>query len=331
MRIILFACCLFLFASANAQVAYIYIEGPRNIPFQVLVEGKQDLVQGTNYAILSFIETGVKNISIRGADGQFETQRFKILVQKNAVYGFQMVKSTESKYYLLDLVNEGKVIDEDAPATVTAYTEKNNLHTANFQPLKMLKSGQIVSPVKPAPKVVKQMKSVPEERFVTKPIKKNNDSLPVQVVQPIQKVVQPKVKKKDTIISEYQAIDSKVSDLQVNYEDTIKLNSGNVVQSLSETCARIAEPYELKGILTLMKDKTDDEEKTIFIKDEANDFCFSCEQLIEIGKNFSTQYGRYSFLKSLRTSVADPENYASMEILFKYEDYKAKFRKLFVD
>lgn len=332
MRIWMLIGCLLLFVSTKAQVAYIYIEGPRNIPFQVSVEGKQDIVQGNNYAILSFAETGVKNISISGADGQFETQRFKILVQKYAIYGFQLVKSSESKYYLLDLVNEGKVIDEGAPATVTAYTEKNNLHTANFQAVKVLKSGQIISPVKPAPKVVKTMSQQPVERTIAKPIKKQNDSLSNQVENSKQKVVvEPKIKKRDTIISEIQEPSLLKSQTQLSINDTLELNNHNVVQGIQGSCARIAEPYELKGIMSLMVEKSDDEEKMQFVKEESSDFCFSCEQLLELGKNFATQYGRYSFLKSLRTSVADPENYTSMEILFKYEDYKAKFRKLFVD
>jgi len=109
----------------QAQNSYIYIEGIKGIPFNVISENKEVEKLGQAYAILTFAEPGEKSIDISFANSNFSVQKFIVDVQPNSSYGFRLGKTEENRFYLIDIVNEGSIIETNSAVNLALSTNKN--------------------------------------------------------------------------------------------------------------------------------------------------------------------------------------------------------------
>ena len=94
---------LVLFASTGAQpFSYVYIQGDKETPFYVKLEGKMMPRYGKNYCILSELSPGPIHIEILFQQRVFPAQKFTINVPENGYRGFVLNKQ-EHGFVLYDL------------------------------------------------------------------------------------------------------------------------------------------------------------------------------------------------------------------------------------
>ncbi len=314
----LFFILLFLAIHSTAQNSYVYIEGIKGIPFNVISQEKEVVKLGKSYTILSFTEPGEKNIDITFVNSNFEKQKFTVDVQANSSYGFRLGKTEENKFYLIDIVNDGKVIQTNSPVNLALSTDKNRINFFKPTELKLeLKKNEIDS-VEDGHSDVSR-----KERRKNKKIEEENaKQVAVELAKDSVKVVEANIssdiKKQDTVITVAKNILPKEDEQKVIPAKTVRVSN----------CTRVAADEDVKGILDRMQSKDDDEAKLLLIKKTIVSGCFSSAQVYSMAELFETQYGRFSLAKFILPLTSDPSNLLMLEPLFKYEAYKTKLKRL---
>ena len=95
---------LLLMTQASAQpFSYVYIQGDKNIPFYVKLEGQMMPRYGKNYCILSELSPGLIHIEILFQQHAFHPKKFTIRVPENGYRGFMLYKQ-DTTFVLYDLL-----------------------------------------------------------------------------------------------------------------------------------------------------------------------------------------------------------------------------------
>lgn len=130
---VIFLCMMIIgFAQfAKAQSSYIYIEAIKGMPISVNINGNEIKSLAKNYLLFETKQEGENNIEIKFAGNLYPTQKFVINVVPNAQYGYKLAKANEEKFYLLDLINNGKIIELNTSVNFAFTTEENNIHFYN--------------------------------------------------------------------------------------------------------------------------------------------------------------------------------------------------------
>lgn len=90
-------------ATISAQpFSYIYIQGDKETPFYVKLEGQMMPRYGKNYCILSELSAGTKHIEVLFQQHKYKPQKFTINVPENGYRGFLLIRN-ESAFTLYDL------------------------------------------------------------------------------------------------------------------------------------------------------------------------------------------------------------------------------------
>ncbi len=101
-------CCIIVFsivtiANAVAQpFSYVYIQGDKETPFYVKMEGKMLPRYGKNYSIISELNPGPVHLEILFQQRVFPSQKFTIQVPENGCRGF-LLNRRDSTFVLYDL------------------------------------------------------------------------------------------------------------------------------------------------------------------------------------------------------------------------------------
>ncbi|RYZ50644.1 MAG: hypothetical protein EOP49_13565, partial [Sphingobacteriales bacterium] len=119
----LLAGCLMMVETSFAKsYAYIYIEGDKQTPFYVKLEGQMMPRLGKNYCIIPNLDAGTTNIEILFQQNKFPSQKFVVKVPAEGSRGFVLQKVNDRQFALYDiqqgiyLVSGNKVEDDQLPA-----------------------------------------------------------------------------------------------------------------------------------------------------------------------------------------------------------------------
>lgn len=90
-------CCIFAYMAFATHgcaqpFSYVYIQGDKETPFYVKLEGKMMPRYGKNYCILSELSGGPIHIEILFQQNVFPAQKFTINVPENGYRGFLLTK-----------------------------------------------------------------------------------------------------------------------------------------------------------------------------------------------------------------------------------------------
>ncbi len=159
--------CILMFGllqSARAQaISYIYIEGIQGIPFKISLNQAEKNVVGKNYVLIPTSQAGENKIEIRFNGDVYPAQEFVIDVRENSSYGYKLAKAGDQRFYLMDLINNGKIIETNSNVNIGLTTELNHIninHTDKFAEAKSKKEKK--QRVKPEPEVIQT--TLPEEK-----------------------------------------------------------------------------------------------------------------------------------------------------------------------
>jgi hypothetical protein len=301
MRIIFSSLFFFLIAqTAFSQSAYLYIEGIRGIPFFVAVNGQAQANISKGYSIISFAQPGEKRIDISFINDNFEKQQFVVDAVDSSAFAFKLAKTELNKFYLIDLLNDGKIVETNTSVNIALASERNKILFYQADTFH----------------VVEQNKLSKISRKERK--QKLEDSL--------QKVLAFEEKKDE---KKYGVIDSIVPDKSVsNPVEPVMKESPKPIAYKKSSCSQTIPPAEIDKLAAQLVAKTDDDAKLLYFKKKVFIGCYSANQMFQIAEKFDTQFGRYSLLKFALPLVDDISNLQKLDALFKYDAYKSKLKKL---
>lgn len=302
---------LCLSLSALGQVntySYVYIEGDKETPFYVKLEGTMQPRLGKHYAILSNLDKGYTKVEVLFEQNKYPAQTFFINVPENASRSLQLRKLNDGKYALYDLIGghyitanskQSDNIDHllsklSAPQNSVAVIKGNTTSNKNFE------NKTSTSPISESGKTTLNTKT---EKT---PKAKDNTLLYHEGEEPIlagQKA--PKTKQ--------------------NFIDNVAINNNdNAAVPPNTDCKSAISNEEFGNYLIRIQDKSDDEAKLKYIQKQRKS-CYTTAQIEQMALSIKSQSGRMQLLQYMYAQVYDPQEYRTLERVFSTDFLKKKF------
>ncbi|MBK8686327.1 MAG: hypothetical protein IPN26_15845 [Bacteroidetes bacterium] len=301
----LFLFCFFsITQTLFAQESYVYIEGMKGIPFYLIHNGKTVPSMGKNYVLCPIPQSGEQQIDIAFNGDLFPKQQFVLDAVPGSAFAFKLAKTAEDKFYLIDLVNTGKIVETNTAVNMALSTSINQIKFAQIIPdeTKVEKEIESTESNKEKRRRRKQELAEQQETLVQNSEQKTPDSNGVVQIITAQPAEAP------------QKIETPAPVKPVKQEPV---------------CKRQASESEISNTIDKLKQKNDDDTKLLILKRRDFTGCVNVEQVNLIAGVFDTQYGRYGAIKFLRNFTSNPEKLSDLDYLFKSNSYKEKLKTLF--
>ncbi len=292
---------LFVNIVSFAQGSYIYVEPIKGIPCKMILNQKEVPLMTKNYFLITIDHTGEQTLDIVFGNNVYPSQTFVVDVVEGSAYGYKLSKTAEDKFYLLDIVNNGKIIETNTAVNIGLTTNDNviNFYNTNTVPV------------------------VTQEPILSKKAQKQKN----KELEKINHVVQKTTNTANGVKDEKQEYG--IVEIITSKEPTKNTNeNAKSPETKSTNCTLITSEMEVKNIIERLVLKSDDESKLILVKKKTFTGCLTMNQIYSITDQFNTQYGRFAVVKFFRPLMSDVENIILLEPLFKTEGYKTKLREL---
>ncbi|PZF71006.1 DUF4476 domain-containing protein [Taibaiella soli] len=329
---------------AAQSYSYIYIQGDKQTPFYVKLEGEMLPRYGKNYCIIPKLVAGEVNIDILFQQNAYPAQHFIVQVPENGYRGF-MLTQRNGQFALYDLQQQ-------------FYLQAGNAATDDHAPL--FNAGQ--TPTPPPPNVVAAA-AVPVATVPSEPAPAANDTpQPAKATQSTTAATQTKP----------------ANDGQPKFLDNIELSNdhntaGNVATAVVAGAAvvgTVAKPASENNAddnkdnastpATAAPAATDNAPKAAIVNSDCPDpisdatfdaiyqkvmaqsseearlgylnqqigGCFNTKQVGAFAKTMDSDAARYTLLKKLYPRTTDQANYGNLDALFTDPQWKAYFQQL---
>lgn len=336
---------LFIALQATAQLsdyAYLYIEGDKETPFYVKMEGKMLPRLGQNYTIIPHLDAGVTNIEILFQQNKYQPLKFAISIPKDVSRGL-LLRQVEGNFVLYDL-QTGKYIFPGNKATDDDITALENQFARNRQLAAQQQADVVAQTATKTPVKETVVAKKEEEQLPSFNPEKEKKTKPAKVVKkPKAEKVKATKPKENLAITAPKTTTKKQTESTTKpkrkYLDNVVINdnneSGNETEETednntkpvgsSNNCQTAMGDKEFESYLEKLKSR-DDENRIKYIQ-KSKKQCFSTEQISYIGRAIPSSSGRLQVLKQLYRQTTDKQNYPMLEHLFKTEFLKKKFKE----
>lgn len=334
--------CIFLLLAFSVKAltakdyAYLYIEGDKQTPFYVKLEGQMMPRLGKNYCILPNLDAGVTNIEILFQQNLFPPQQFTVKIPEGGSRGFLLKKVNEKQFALYDIQQgfylvSGNTINDDRlmPVAVANVTPTGQTGTQQTSPAETLPA------FTPAAKDKTKKKTEPTtvaetpktQRTFIPDMELNSGGGVVPAVVPVATV--PVATKKGHAVEVDSGRGLAAADAD-EFEDEKKPEDNNLVAPgiPNSDCKTAMTNDAFEDFATKILDQTTDDDKLKVLNKDKNKYCFTTEQVRIIANNLETQSGRYEVTRILFSRTSDQDNYPKLEVLFKTNYLKDKFKEI---
>lgn len=324
--------------------SYFYIEGDKQTPFYVKMEGQMVPRLGKNYCIIPNLDAGVTYIEILFQQSKYPAQKFALKVPSGGSRGFLLQKVNDRQFALYDMQQgtylvAGNKPEEDQLAPVIQQAQTPAIADAEpviednaipaFEAPQKTKKEKVAKPKKEP--VVKEPSSATNDRFISD-IELNRGSNESVTVAPksTSKPVKKKPVKKENDEKSLAAVTDEPDDVpaKVNQAAVADEESNNTPVAANADCRGPMSTEEFEDFAIRILDKTEDDERIKVLTKGKGKKCFTTEQVRIIANNLATQSGRYDVVKLLYPQTSDKENYPKLEGLFKTNYLKNKFKEV---
>ncbi len=355
--------CQLSFAS---DYSYIFIQGDKQTPFYVKLEGQMMPRLGKNYCILPNLDKGTIHLEILFQQNIYPAQKFTIKVPAAGGRGFTLQQLNDKQFALYDLASHHKLIagnkeSDDVLEIPAAAVDDNALAWGNTtaEDLKAPVTRESAPVVReeslPAfnskkPKEKKAAK-VKEEKIEEPPTERNRfiDDIELNKEGSSVPPFNAGAAATPAPVREEKPAKKKKDKAPVIVDDNEDLYEGSTVfteraaaakakkeevKSVEESgipnsdCPAAMSNDEFEEFAIKIMDKTDDDAQLKYLRKTASKSCFTTEQVRILAKNMETQSGRFETVKLLYPRVIDQGNYTVLESLFNTSYLKGKFKEL---
>ncbi|MBS1616568.1 MAG: DUF4476 domain-containing protein [Bacteroidetes bacterium] len=321
-------CVLFLFivlatlsAAAKEQFSYLYIQGDKQTPFYLKLDGAMQPRYGKNYCILPQLAPGPLTIEILFQQNSYPSEKFTVLIPDGGSRGFLLVKK-EDAYELYDLqqgfyLKAGNAADEDHMPTVLA------VHSFQEPPLPTKKTITEKQPLK---------NTTSRQGRLSIFSKKDH---PEQKVKPVKKLPA----KTNHTASEGPAF---IPNMELGHDDDDKRippeperqmpirDSVMIIQNSSlrnSDCPNALSNEDFGKVFHAMSSRIGDEQRLAYILGQM-DKCYQSWQARSLAQILETESARFTLLKHIYPRISDQSSFALLDDLFSTDTWKSAFSKL---
>ncbi len=286
--------------SAFAQKSYIYLELIKNIPCKVKQNGVEMTQYNKNYILLYGDNHSEQKIDIEFGADLYPKQTFIIDMSPNNAFAYKLSKSSETSFYLIDLINNGKVVESNSNTNIGFASASNQIYFSDNTPPPTSKNT-----------------TTTKEKFASK-LKKTKHKEAEQndpIETPTYGVIE--------VLNNESTPVPKTKNEEINKENKLSVETNP--QTARKGCNFIATTPIIENFLQKLKAKKSEDDKLILLRRNQIKGCLLQDQITTITSHFSSQYARFEALKVLSTQAAYPNQLIEAESLLKSQVYKSKF------
>lgn len=289
-----------------AQNSYIYLELLRNIPCKITVNGSDVPLMSKNFVILPCKDNYEQQIEIYFGSDMYPIHTFIVSPGKDNCLGYKLAKSGEKSFYLIDLVNNGTIVQANKGTNIALPTIDNNIkRNTTAEKWTFVKRNN-------------------KQNFVNNIFgkKKNTNSTATKsIAKPIPQTETPKY----GIIEVIEAKQEKNTTPE-NKTVSTKIKSNTLISN--KKCLRAASDAEVNSFAEKLKERKGDEAKILMYRKKQFTGCLSVDQLRILLNVLDTQSGKFDLVKITSSTLANPESIIELEDIFLNAGYKKKLIEL---
>lgn len=336
----LFCCCALLALTGSAQQSFVYIQGDKQTPFYVKLEGEMLPRYGKNYCIIPQLAAGPINLEILFQQNAYPAQKFVVQVPENGQRGFLLTKTAEG-FSLYDLQQKfylpaGNAADDDrlpAPIPKAAAAPPEQEPEQNEVPQAPTVAGDTSEeeqkPKKPAAgrkDRLKALRPVPETApAAPAPTPKDGPVFMDNIELNNRHDVQSST---GTATTEKPSADNETPQERKEEEPVKEENrepdASGVVNS---DCPVPASQDEFDRVLKSAMELGSEETRLQYLNNQLSQ-CFSSSQAAMLARSLDSDAARYVFLKKTYSRITDQAAYGRLAELFSSDEYRDAFKEL---
>lgn len=297
---------------SQQTTSYIYLEGIPSLPFDLNLNGQSIPSSNPYYYLIPVEQTGENTLLLNFQQNEYPRQTFVLYLNEQSAYAYKLAKNETNNFYLIDLINEGKIVEGNSWVHTGISTPDNRVHFQNTL-LQESKKGE---------KAVSKKTTTATTPLVTELKETGSSSV-------------TKVEKWNSIKTERK--ETRVNTPEEKKTDNNRKSDPSIVSASSKTtskkmfvsnCTYDATDKEVKTIIDKMSYKSKDEDKFILLKKKIFSGCLSTSQTALLLSAFHGQPTRLDVLRFLRPGIADVSDLISLQYLFKSASYREKVEAL---
>lgn len=296
----------------SQQFSYVYIQGDKQTPFYVKLEGEMQPRYGKNYSIISQLAPGTINIEILFQQNIFPPQHFAVKVPEKGSRAFLLSKKGNS-FSLYDLqqqfyINAGNAASDDH---VPTYNPGDNYVATNNQ--------APAAPVTAGNNAYNNTYTQTDER--TTPTGNKGTAQPKEP----QFIDNVELNNERTIQATAIPVEEDNRNAETYTEPAIPKNvSPRNTPTTNSDCPQPIMDNAFQDIYSRMGSKNDKTRLKYLLSRLDN--CFTTAQIRMLAKGLGNDPERYAFLKQAYPRITDQGNFASLENLLTTREWKDYFR-----
>lgn len=317
----LFSCPSLLFAQ---RFSYVYIQGDKQTPFYVKLNGAMLPRYGKNYCILSQLEPGSLKLEILYQQNAFPAQQYTILVPENGSRAFMLTKR-DGIFTLYDLqqqfyLSAGNLDSDDhlptQPAAPQAIVAEPNAASDTFStiedgPLSPPVATKNVDETTPKTLISKQEKKKKTEEIPLKPSNTEPDFLDITLSN--NHTEAPAIGNEKPIGIEGDTLFTQKKPLDGTFRNS--------------DCLQPLPDKDFERIYKTMIEKDADEDRVAFLNTQLNN-CYQTWQVRTLGSMLAEDAARFTFLKNVYPRITDQQAFPLLDDMLRSDVWKTQFLKL---
>lgn len=298
------------------------------------MNNKEIPLRNKQYYLVPIQESGEYIMDIVFAGEVYPPQRFILDANNNSAFGYKLAKTVEDRFYLVDLVNKGHIVETNSDINIGISTIENTINFANTLVINdSSETTKLVSSKKKKKKseeiaVREEEQLKPETASVAVVKEKKKRRKDQDSTQAVALKEEPKKEKVYGVVEEIKSKPKKEKKQAVAVEKTNKPEPVETKKLYVSNCVASASDPEVNRVVNRLKNKSNDEDRMIVLKKKVFTGCITCAQLHRIVEEFNAQFDRLNAIKFLRSGVSDIQNLTQLEDLFKIESGKSKLTSL---
>ncbi len=291
---------IFLFTWQVKAQSSLYFQGDKSVGIYVKVEGQMMERLSNNFVIVTGLEPGVANFEVLFEQNKYPAQKYKIRIPENGIRGFLITKVDNKNFALFDIQTHGTIPNKNKEdEAFLAMNPKEKLFFAKNSTNKDDNN---------------------ELEKLTEPISNSSQESPFLEDVDLNKKQSKKNKKEkdETFIDNEQLF-------KTNDNGIVKTDEETTKQTMQESSDNALTDENFTVFANSFASQDNDEARLKYFKRNSKNKLFTTEQLLLLVEKIKGQSTRFEFLKTAKSKVIDPENYANLQSVFSSEFIKNKF------
>lgn len=290
---------VFLFAQEKERWSYVYIQGDKQVPFYVKLEGEMMPRYGKNYSIIPRLAEGWINIEILFQQNQYSPLNYKIRVPEDGYRSF-LLAAKDGVYMLYDIEKQaylrqgtGEIDERVSGETLKEAVKPEPLATAanrNKRP-------------KPLKKHEEKALNSKDPVFIDDLVLSNEHSAsnPAAQSDPLEKSAMNK-----TEVPEFKSAARHIP---------------------NSDCPEAMDEKSFEDILHQLESRKEKDKLLAYLLKQTQANCFSTKQVYLLASQLESESIRFSFLQKAYSRVTDQEHFFLLEKqLFQTPEWREYFR-----